>query len=93
MHGYPRGARARPRDIFTRDLDLPRGRERERDRARVYDIDGSEGRMLATVGSFCVVGERDLTARDGMTCRTTRDTCASHGLTSRFAFCGIVALR
>jgi DNA-binding MarR family transcriptional regulator len=53
-----------PRDVFTRDLDLPRGRERERaqDRDRVCDIDGSEGRMLATVGSFRVVAERDLAA-------------------------------
>jgi hypothetical protein len=56
-----------PRDVFTRDLDLPRGRERERvrDRGRVYDIDGSEARMLATVGSFRVVAEHDLaTLRD-----------------------------
>ena len=38
-------------DIFTRELDLPRGREREpvRDRDHVYDMDGSEARMLATV--------------------------------------------
>ena len=51
-----------PHDIFTRDLDLPRGRARERarDRNRVYDIDGSEARMLATVGSFRVVAEQDL---------------------------------
>ncbi len=49
---------------FTRDLDLPDGRQREpaRDRDRVYDIDGSEARMLATVGSFRVVAEHDLTA-------------------------------
>ena len=52
------------RDPFTRDLDLPAGPEREhaRDRDRVYDIDGSEARMLATVGAFRVVGERDLAA-------------------------------
>ena len=52
------------RDPFTRDLDLPDGRERERamGRDRVYDIDGSEGRMLATVGSFRVVAEHDLSA-------------------------------
>lgn len=52
------------RDPFTRDLDLPDGRERERamDRDRVYDIDGSEARMLATVGSFRVVAEHDLSA-------------------------------
>lgn len=52
------------RDVFTRDLELPRGPEREpvRDRDRVYDIDGSEARMLATVGSFRVVAEHDLAA-------------------------------
>ena len=39
-----------PRDVFTRDLDLPRGRERRpvRERDRVYEIDGAESRMLAT---------------------------------------------
>lgn len=53
-----------PRDVFTRDLDLPRGPERERvrDRDRVYNLDGSEARMLATVGSFRVVAEHDLAA-------------------------------
>ena len=53
-----------PRDVFTRDLDLPNGRERERvrDRDRTYDIDGSEARMLATVGWFRVVAEHDLGA-------------------------------
>lgn len=53
-----------PRNVFTRDLDLPYGRERERvrDRDRTYDIDGSEARMLATVGSFRVVAEHDLGA-------------------------------
>jgi hypothetical protein len=52
------------RDAFTRDLDLPDGRERERvrDRDRVYDIDGAEARMLATVGAFRVVAENDLHA-------------------------------
>lgn len=51
-----------PRDVFTRDLELPRGRERRpvRDRDRVYDIDGTESRMLATVGAFRVVAESDL---------------------------------
>lgn len=52
------------RDVFTRNLDLPGGPERERvrDRDRTYDIDGSEARMLATVGSFRVVAEHDLVA-------------------------------
>ena len=50
------------RDVFTRDLDLPRGREREqvRDRDRVYEIDGAESRMLGTLGAFRVVAESDL---------------------------------
>ena len=49
-------------DVFTRNLDLPRGRDREqvRDRDRVYDIDGAESRALATVGAFRVVAESDL---------------------------------
>ena len=51
-----------PRDVFTRDLDLPRGRERRpvRERDRVYEIDGTESRMLATIGAFRVVSESDL---------------------------------
>jgi DNA-binding PadR family transcriptional regulator len=51
-----------PREVFTRDLDLPRGRERRpvRDRDRVYEIDGTESRMLATVGAFRVASEGDL---------------------------------
>lgn len=51
-----------PRDIFTRDLDLPRGREREivRDRDRECMLRGSESRTLATVGAFRVVSSRDL---------------------------------
>jgi len=33
-----------PREVFTRKLDLPRGRERRpvRDRDRVYEINGTE---------------------------------------------------
>ncbi len=51
-----------PRDVFTRDLDLPRGRERRpvRDRDRVYEINGTESRMLGTVGAFRVMSETDL---------------------------------
>jgi hypothetical protein len=50
------------RDVFTNDLDLPRGRERRpvRERDRVYEINGTETRMLATVGAFRVVSESDL---------------------------------
>jgi DNA-binding MarR family transcriptional regulator len=51
-----------PRDVFTRDLDLPDGRERElvHDRDREYSLDGSDTRALSTIGAFRVVPERDL---------------------------------
>src|SRR5438874_10052585 len=51
-----------PRDVFTHDLDLPRGLERERvhGRDRDYDLRGSEVRTLATVGAFRVVPLDDL---------------------------------
>ncbi len=57
-----------PRDVFMRDLDLPRGRERElvHDRDRDYTLNGSDTRALSTVGAFRVVPERDLRdPRDG----------------------------
>jgi hypothetical protein len=49
-------------DVFVRAVDLPRGGERElvRCRERVHAIDGSDSRLLATVGAFRVVDERDL---------------------------------
>src|SRR5262245_3866643 len=51
-----------PRGTFTRNLNLPRGRDREivRDRDREYALRGSESRTLATVGAFRVVSSRDL---------------------------------
>ena len=51
-----------PPDVFTKDLDLPRGRERRpvRGRDRVYEINGTESRMLGAVGAFRVVSESDL---------------------------------
>jgi len=51
-----------PRDVFTRDLDLPRGLDRERVHAhgRDYDLRGSEVRTLATIGAFRVVPLDDL---------------------------------
>jgi hypothetical protein len=51
-----------PREPFSRNLNLPRGREREivRDRDREYTLRGSEARTLATVGAFRVVSSRDL---------------------------------
>jgi DNA-binding MarR family transcriptional regulator len=51
-----------PRDVFIRDLDLPRGHRRElvRERDRVYEINGAESRALAIIGAFGVVAEADL---------------------------------
>ena len=51
-----------PRDVFTKDVDLPRGRERRPvgERDRVYEIDGVESRALTTIGAFRVVAESDL---------------------------------
>jgi hypothetical protein len=48
--------------VFTRHLNLPRGRERElvRDRDREYTLRGSESRSLATLGAFRVVSSNDL---------------------------------
>ena len=50
------------RDVFTKDLDLPRGSKRRPvwDRDRVYEIDGAESRVLATIGAFRVIAESDL---------------------------------
>ena len=54
-----------PRDVFTRDLDLPRGPNRERVWIREQSVllRGSEVRALATVGAFRVAHAEDL--RDG----------------------------
>src|SRR2546425_2837317 len=52
-----------PRDVFMRNLDLPRGHERELvhdARGREYTLRGSETRTLSTVGAFRVVSTRDL---------------------------------
>src|SRR6516162_7863601 len=58
--------RTDPRDVFLRELDLPRGPERERvfDGDREYTLRGSECRTLATVGAFRVVPAQDLRDRD-----------------------------
>jgi hypothetical protein len=42
--------------VFTKNLELPRGRERRpvRERHRIYGIDGAERRALATVCAFRV---------------------------------------
>jgi len=52
-----------PRDVFMRDLSLPRGRDREivfDPRDREYTLRGSETRTLSTVGAFRVVPAHDL---------------------------------
>jgi hypothetical protein len=51
-----------PRDVFMKDLDLPRGPERDRVRARGDDVRlrGSESRALSIVGTFRVVPAGDL---------------------------------
>jgi hypothetical protein len=57
-----------PRDPFVDGLDLPRGLERELvqdDRENLYELNGEDSRMLATIGAFRVASERDLhDARD-----------------------------
>ena len=66
--GIDRASRQRdkgldPRDVFMRDLDLPRGHDREivhDARNREYNLRGSESRTLSTVGAFRVVLARAL---------------------------------
>ena len=50
------------RDVFTRDLDLPRGSSRERVRVkdREYRLSSDDVRVLATAGAFRVVPAGDL---------------------------------
>ena len=51
-----------PRDVFGRDLDLPRGLERERVHVHGHDyrLRASEVRTLSTIGAFRVVPLSDL---------------------------------
>lgn len=52
-----------PRDPFVDGLELPRGVARELvqdDRENLYELNGDDSRMLATIGAFRVVAERDL---------------------------------
>jgi hypothetical protein len=52
-----------PRDPFVHRLDLPHGLERELvqdERERLCELNGEDSRMLATIGAFRVVAERDL---------------------------------
>jgi hypothetical protein len=67
------------RDVFTRDLNLPRGLEREivRDRDHEYTLRGSETRTLATVGAFRVVSSRDLRDQYDRPLDPRRATCGT----------------
>ena len=74
-----RASRTRdPRDVFTRDLQWPRGPDREAVlvRDRTYHLRGSESRTLATVGAFRVVHADDL--RDRASQLATRDADLRH---------------
>jgi hypothetical protein len=56
-----------PRDVAVRHVDLPSGPRREpvRVRGRNYSLNGSQGRVLATVGAFRVLSSHDLEASFG----------------------------
>lgn len=67
----PRGSRAGrserdddrvfdPRDVLVRAVDLPLDVEREFVRAGTYEINGTDSRVLATVGAFRVIAESNL---------------------------------
>src|SRR6185503_18099839 len=55
-------ASAESRDVFSRDLDVPRGPRRERVRvnAHEYKLSGDDVRALATTGAFRVVPANEL---------------------------------
>jgi DNA-binding MarR family transcriptional regulator len=71
--GDPREAKRDPRDVVTRDLELPRGRDRHRIlmRHETVDLRESELRTLATVGAFRVVPASDLRDHDGRSLRAS----------------------
>jgi DNA-binding MarR family transcriptional regulator len=56
-----------PRDVFMRDVELPRGVDREivRHRDHEYTLRGSETRTLSTVGAFRVVPASKLRDHSG----------------------------
>lgn len=64
-----------PREVFTRDLSLPRGATRERVTVggEHYLLRGSEVRTLATVGAFRVVPAEDLRQAAGMRARPAQE--------------------
>ena len=80
-----------PRDVFMRDLDLPRGADREivRDRDHEYSLRGSETRTLSTVGAFRVVPASKLRDHSGAPAdprQATSEIFASKGWSRRFGF-------
>jgi hypothetical protein len=58
-----------PREVFTRDLDLPRGRDRRpvRERNRVYEIDGAESRIRTPPSAPFASCPRAISTTDAMT--------------------------
>lgn len=77
--GCSQRRRARRR---SRDLDLPGGDARELivDRDRVYALNGEESHVLAAVGAFRVVPEREFgTDRDDRLDRDTLDHLRAEG--------------
>src|SRR3954462_3617197 len=75
-----------PRDVFTADLDLPRGREREVVflHEQAYQLRRSEARALATIGAFRVVRAHDLRDDDG------RPGDLRHGDLERLRHAGLI---
>ena len=66
-----------PRDAFVEGLEMPRGLERELvqdDRENLYELNREDSRMLATIGAFRVVAERDLKAARDPEWDPRRDT-------------------
>ena len=84
----PRDGSLNARDVFTRDLDLPRGLERERVHVHGHDTDyqlrGSEVRALATIGAFRVVPADDLRDDQG------RPGDVRHGDAERLRTAGLI---
>jgi hypothetical protein len=60
--GDPRERELDPRDVFLERLELPRGLEREivMDGDHRYELNRDDSRLLAAVGAFRVLAERDL---------------------------------
>ena len=80
-------ASSHPGDVFSRGLDLPRGRDREPVQgpdARAYALRGSEVRALATIGAFRVVAAGDLRDDEG------RPGDVRHGDLERLRAAGLI---